>query len=170
MGKPSDLRLQPFSEAMLKQQDPNRTLKRNALQQLHQAGMACKALCQNAILFGSFQTDMFRDSTVETPDQQRKRQDRAAYDATEVLVSTLVRSKLFLDKAGMVLDEEEKDDGNSDGTASDADSDLPSGGSVGKAERMIKSVLNKLTVDSSFDELYQQLIEMSEISTLDDLK
>ena len=98
MGNPGDPRLLPYSERSFKQTDPALVKCQKALQQLNDLSDACKSLSKHAVLFGSFRNDMFGHSNGPAPgpgeDPQKKR-NRAAYEATEVLLASLVLTKLL---------------------------------------------------------------------------
>ena len=104
IGTPGDPRLQHYSESSFKRADPARTKCHQALEELNDMATACKSLSKHALLFGSFRADMFGamplSPSVDSQDvaeDPHKRQNRAAYEATERLLSTIVRAKLVAD-------------------------------------------------------------------------
>ncbi|KAL7555185.1 hypothetical protein ACHAWF_018834, partial [Thalassiosira exigua] len=100
MGNPGDPSLAPFSEKSLAQQrrDPDVQNCQREVHDLQDLRRACQRAQKSATLFQSYQSDMF-DSMggLEglSPEDIRKRQNVAAYEATEVLFAAIVRSHLL---------------------------------------------------------------------------
>lgn len=84
--------------------DPAVNAQRIMLQNLRDAGNACKALSKACLLFGGFRAEMFDESSGGLSQygdlcerEVQKQQDRAAYEATERLLASAVRTKLLAD-------------------------------------------------------------------------
>lgn len=98
IGNPGDARLQPHSERSCQRADPAVKRAHQALDQLNDVATACKNLSKHALLFGSFRADMFQLHGPTPPsgapeEDLQKKQNRVAYEATEVLLASVVRSK-----------------------------------------------------------------------------
>lgn len=81
--------------------DPERAKCHKKLESLYDVAAACKDLAKHALLFGSFRTEIFGDLGnlgVDSNEQLQKKQNRAAYEATGILLASLVRVKLIKTK------------------------------------------------------------------------
>jgi len=94
MGNPGDPRLMPYSEKRFKSNDLAVKKCHLALDELNKLSLACKSLGKHALLFGSFRADMINQSADLTEDVQKKL-NRVAYEATEVLLASIVRAKVI---------------------------------------------------------------------------
>lgn len=93
MGNPGDANLVPYSERALAQRaDPNVGIKEREVHDLQDLRRACQRAQRSALLFQSYQSDMFDTSSALDPDTVNKQQKAAAYEATEVLYAAIVRS------------------------------------------------------------------------------
>jgi hypothetical protein len=134
MGTPGDPRLARYSERSFKISDPARARCNQALVELNDMAMACKSLSKHTLLFGSFYVDMFgqlSSPSADPAEDSLKKQNRAAYDATEVLLASLVRAKLLTDIMA--------------GTSSQEDQEEP------KPDEIIKGVGRLLLLDDPND-------------------
>ena len=94
LGNSQHPRLQPYLERTCRNRDLGVTTHRKVLERLRDAGKACAKLCTFAQLFSSYRQDMFgQDGTND--EKQQKQRERAAYDATEVMLACIVRAELL---------------------------------------------------------------------------
>ena len=108
MGNPGDPSLQPFAERTLATKSPQVAKCKNDLEYLNDLRKACHAVCKAAMLFRSFQQDMFDNpSSPADPSALNKIRNNAAYEATEVLLASIVRVRLLQQK--FLLANEEDD-------------------------------------------------------------
>ncbi|OLP77490.1 NFX1-type zinc finger-containing protein 1 [Symbiodinium microadriaticum] len=90
-GASLDQRLVAFSEKTLGRQDWEVQGLKRTVQWLHDLSSACKALCSRAKSFGGFQADMFAQHPNDDPTVAQKKRNKCAYEATEMLLASLVR-------------------------------------------------------------------------------
>jgi len=103
MGNPGDPALSQYSERALAQQRVEPTV-RDAQSEVHEfqdLRRSCQRAQRSATLFQSYQADMFDTSSAAlgveglSPDEIRKRQNDAAFEAVEVLFAAIVRKLLL---------------------------------------------------------------------------
>jgi hypothetical protein len=123
-GKPGDPRLEQYSERHFRHSDYHVMKCKRKVEDLHILGAACKSASEAALLFSGFQQDMFQNELGD-PRQVAEAKRDAAYDATEVLLASIVRMKLLTDAFHPTDDrsnsDSDFDDESNDGNGRDRD-------------------------------------------------
>ena len=95
----------PYSESTLRSRDNGvLTQKKKILEDFRDACRHCLVLSEHAQLFSSFRADMLNDfggkfsQQLLDSHQQQKYRSKAAYEATEVMLSSIVREKLLAEQ------------------------------------------------------------------------
>lgn len=100
-GQCNDTRLQPFSERYISRSDKQVQSARNRLEMLHNMRNFLDQILEDSSEFLAYKLEMFEFDEALSEDERIQRRNKAAYEATDVLLNTLAR---------VILLEESKDE------------------------------------------------------------